>query len=163
MKQWWLILKTKLYIDILTVGKIKNKNIQLAIDDYCKMLLKYAKVNIIELKEEKNDNINIIKKKETENIIKRLNNDNYKILLNIEGKMLSSEEFSKKIEKEAVKYGKITLIIGGSNGVDDEIKKYIDYELSFSKMTFPHQLFRLVVLEQIYRALSIINNAPYHK
>ena len=158
-----MILKTKLYIDILTVGKIKNKNIQLAIDDYCKMLLKYAKVNIIELKEEKNDNINIIKKKETENIIKRLNNDNYKILLNIEGKMLSSEEFSKKIEKEAVKYGKITLIIGGSNGVDDEIKKYIDYELSFSKMTFPHQLFRLVVLEQIYRALSIINNAPYHK
>ena len=77
--------------------------------------------------------------------------------------MLSSEEFSKKIENEALKYGKITLVIGGSHGVSDEIKQYIDYELSFSKMTFPHQLFRLIVLEQVYRALSIINNAPYHK
>jgi 23S rRNA (pseudouridine1915-N3)-methyltransferase len=108
--------------------------------------------------------VNIIKDKEGEKLLKYIKDDMYLITLEIDGKNLSSEELSRKIESIGVSgKGHIAFVIGGSLGISDDIKKRSDFKLSFSKMTFPHQLMRVILLEQIYRAYRILNNEPYHK
>lgn len=149
-------------IKLIVVGKIKEKYLLDALKEYEKRLHKYTKLKIIELPDESYD----VKKtliKEKENIIKNINNKDYVITLEIEGKSLDSIEFSKKIVDLQNYNNDVCFIIGGSYGLHDEIKKRSNLSLSFSKMTFPHQLFRVILLEQIYRAYKIMNNETYHK
>ena len=143
-------------IKIICVGKVKEAFYRDAIDEYMKRMGKYHKVEIIEV----NDS-NI--KDEKELILKRIDKKDYIITLEIEGKENTSIEFSKLIDRILIERSNITFIIGGSDGLDDEIKALSNYKLSFSKMTFPHQLFRVILLEQIYRAFKIMNNESYHK
>lgn len=157
-------------ITIVTVGKIKEKYLRDAVDEYSKRLSKYCKLEIIQVADEKTpENAsetveNQIRQKEGERILKYLKEDAYVITLEIGGKMLDSVEFSKKIENLGIQ-GKshIIFIIGGSIGLGQEVLKRSDYGLSFSKMTFPHQLMRVILLEQIYRSFRIRNHEPYHK
>ncbi|MCI6349862.1 MAG: 23S rRNA (pseudouridine(1915)-N(3))-methyltransferase RlmH [Tenericutes bacterium] len=144
-------------IKIICIGKIKEKYLTDGINDYLKRLTKYHKVELIELKD---SDI----KKEKEEILKVLNKDSYIISLAIEGKEYKTTELSEKIDN-LLTNGKsnITFIIGGSNGIDEEIKNISNELLSFSKLTFPHGLFRLILLEQIYRIFKIQNNETYHK
>lgn len=144
-------------IKIICIGKIKEKYLTDGINDYLKRLTKYHKVELIELKD---SDI----KKEKEEILKVLNKDSYIISLAIEGKEYKTIELSEKIDN-LLTNGKsnITFIIGGSNGIDEEIKNISNELLSFSKLTFPHGLFRLILLEQIYRIFKIQNNETYHK
>lgn len=157
-------------IDIICVGKIKEKFYTDAIDEYSKRLSRYVNLNIYEVKDEKTlDNasdkeVSIILSKEAERISKYINDDAVKVPLCIEGAQMTSEGFSEfftKQENSSVSH--LQFIIGGSLGMSDEIKKLGSTKLSFSKMTFPHQLMRVVLLEQIYRAYRIKNNEPYHK
>ena len=149
-------------IKIICVGKIKEKYFTDAINEYQKRLSKYTKLEIIEVQDYDGD-ISTILKKESEQILKHLNDKSYIITLEIEGNNLDSVEFSKKIDNVLINNADITFIIGGSYGLADEIKNKSNYKLSFSKMTFPHQLFRVMLLEQIYRSYRIINNESYHK
>lgn len=149
-------------IKIICVGKIKEKYFTDAINEYQKRLSKYTKLEIIEVQDYDGD-ISTILKKESEQILKHLNDKSYIITLEIEGNNLDSVEFSKKIDNVLINNADITFIIGGSYGLSDEIKNKSNYKLSFSKMTFPHQLFRVMLLEQIYRSYRIINNESYHK
>ena len=157
-------------ITLLTVGKIKEKYFTMAIDEYSKRLSRYCKLEIIEVPDEKTPDgasdteEDIIRDKEGKKLLKSLKEDSYVITLEIEGKMLDSVELSEKINQIGVS-GKshITFVIGGSLGLSDEVKSKADYKLSFSKMTFPHQLMRVVLLEQIYRSYRILGNEPYHK
>ena len=144
-------------IKIICIGKIKEKYLTDGINDYLKRLTKYHKVELIELKD---SDI----KKEKEEILKVLNKDSYIISLAIEGKEYKTTELSEKIDN-LLTNGKsnITFIIGGSNGIDEEIKNISNELLSFSKLTFPHGLFRLILLEQIYRIFKIQSNETYHK
>ena len=144
-------------IKILCIGKIKEKFFKEAIDEYTKRLSKYTKLEIIEV----SDNESIEKEKEL--LLKHINEKDYIVTLEIEGKQLTSPELSKKIEDILMINSNITFIIGSSNGLHDDIKALSNYKLSFSKMTFPHQLFRIILLEQIYRAFKISNNESYHK
>ena len=150
-------------IKIICVGKIKEKFFRDAIEEYQKRLTKYTKINIIEVDDININNEELIKQKEKELILKHIEKKEYVITLEIEGKQLSSTELSKKIEEIEQINSNITFIIGGSYGLDDEIKNLSNYKLSFSKLTFPHQLFRVILLEQIYRAYKIKNNESYHK
>ena len=134
-----------------------------AILEYTKRISKYTKLEIIELPDYDYDNKQIVLEKEKENIIKHINSRDYVITMQIEGKNISSEDFADKIDKVFVTNPNIVFIIGGSYGLHDDIKKISNFSLSFSKMTFPHQLFRVLLLEQIYRAYKIINNESYHK
>jgi len=143
-------------IKIVCVGKIKEKFYRDAIEEYMKRLSKYHKINIIEVMD---SNI----KMEATEILKKIDTKDYIITMEIEGKELSSTELSSLIDKTFITNPNITFIIGGSNGLDDEIKKLSNYKLSFSKLTFPHQLFRVILLEQIYRSFKILNNETYHK
>ena len=149
-------------IKIITVGKIKEKYLTDAINEYLKRLNKYTKINLIEVPDE---NFDITKTLETEkkSILKYVSEKDYIITMEIEGKELSSIEFARKIDEIQINNSNICFIIGGSYGLSDEIKKMSNFKLSFSKMTFPHQLFRLILLEQIYRAYKINNNESYHK
>lgn len=149
-------------ITLITVGKIKERYIKEGIDDYLKRLSKYTKIELIELEDESFDKTKTLKK-EAEKIMKKINPKSYIITLEIDGKEISSPELSELIEKTNITHSHITFIIGGSYGLDDEIKKLSNYKLSFSKMTFPHQLFRLLFLEQLYRSFKIMNNEEYHK
>lgn len=157
-------------ITIITVGKLKEKYLKQGIDEYLKRLTAYAKVDIIELPDEKapetlsDVEMLQIKDKEGERILSKINPDAHVIALAIEGKMKTSEELADTIDKLGT-YGKskITFIIGGSLGLSQEVMKRADEALSFSKMTFPHQLMRLILVEQIYRAYRIIRGEPYHK
>lgn len=149
-------------ITLITIGKIKEKYITEGIEDYLKRLSKYTKIELIELEDESFDKTKTLKK-EAEKILKRLNKKSYIITLEIEGKELSSIELSNLIDNTINNYTDITFIIGGSYGLDDSIKELSNYKLSFSKMTFPHQLFRLLFLEQLYRSFKILNNEQYHK
>lgn len=144
-------------IKILCVGKIKEKFFKDAIDEYKKRLSKYTKLEIIEVSD--SDSI----EKEKELLLKYINEKDYIITLEIEGKELTSPELSKKIEDILMINSNITFIIGSSNGLHSDIKALSNFKLSFSKMTFPHQLFRVILLEQIYRAFKISNNESYHK
>ena len=149
-------------ITIITVGKIKEKYIREGIDEYLKRLTKYAKIELIELDDECFDKEKTLKK-ESEKIEKKLNKKSFIITLEIEGKQLNSLEFANLIDKTTVNNSDITFIIGGSYGLSSDIKKLSNYRLSFSNMTFPHQLFRLIFIEQLYRSYKILNNETYHK
>lgn len=157
-------------ITLITVGKIKEKYLKDAISEYSKRLSRYCKLEIIEVADEKTPEQsseaadNVIRDKEGERILKHIRDDMYVITLEIAGKMLTSEELAKKVEMLGVQgVSSIALIIGGSIGLGKEVLKRSDYALSFSKMTFPHQLMRVILLEQVYRAYRIINGEPYHK
>ena len=150
-------------IKLITVGKIKEKYLKDAILEYTKRISKYTKLEIIELQDYDYDNKQIVLEKEKENIIKHINPRDNVNTKQIEGKNISSEDFAYKIDKVFVTNPNIVFIIGGSYGLHDDIKKISNFSLSFSKMTFPHQLFRVLLLEQIYRAYKIINNESYHK
>ncbi len=150
-------------IKIITVGKLKEKYLTDAIEEYKKRLSKYTKLELIEVSDESNYEEEKIKEKEAEKIDKYLTDKDYIITLEIEGNELTSMEFANKLDNIFNINSNITFIIGGSYGISDRIKKKANYKLSFSKMTFPHQLFRVILLEQIYRAFKINNNESYHK
>ena len=150
-------------IKIICLGKIKENYLKEAINDYQKRLSKYTTVEIIEIMEESGNDAKVILKKEKDKILKHINQKDYIVTLELDKEEISSTEFSKKIEKTFISYPNITFIIGSSYGLDDEIKNLSNYKLSFSKMTFPHGLFRVILLEQIYRAFKIIYNEEYHK
>ena len=157
-------------ITIVCVGKIKEKFYRDALVEYTKRLSRYCSLSITEVADEKTKEqasdveCAIIKDREGERILKSIREDGYVIALAIDGKYLDSVELSKKIENLALT-GKSNLyfVIGGSLGLSDEVMKRADYKLSFSRMTFPHQLMRVILLEQIYRSYRIINHEPYHK
>lgn len=152
-------------IDLIVVGKLKEKSMRSMCDEYTKRLSSYCKLNIIELKDESNslDSKSVLKK-EAEQINKVLDENSYIIVMDIDGNHITSEQFSKKInEITTYENSKITFIIGGSLGISESIKAKAKYKLSFSKLTFPHQLFRVMLLEQIYRQFKIAKNEPYHK
>lgn len=148
-------------IKIICVGKIKEKYLSMAIDEYLKRLSKYSKIDIVEISDEP------VKEKalviEGEKILNKINDKDYVITLDILGKSVSSLEFSSFLENQFVHNSNIVFVIGGSYGLADFVKKRSNYSLSFSKMTFPHQLFRVMLLEQIYRSFKIANNESYHK
>lgn len=150
-------------IKIIAVGSIKEKFIRDAIAEYSKRLSKYTKLEIIEVKDYDLGVPSLNMDREKEEIKKHLTSKDYIVTLEIEGEELSSIDFSKKIDKILINNPNIVFIIGGSDGIDSEIKNMSNYKLSFSKMTFPHQLFRVLLLEQIYRAYKINNNESYHK
>jgi len=153
-------------INIVCVGKIKDRYIKEGIAEFSKRLSKYVKLDIVELAEEDdNKGLENAINSETERIINAISKRNYSynILLDLNGKMLSSEEMAEKIEKISMTNSEINFIIGGSNGVNDDLRKIVDFQLCFSAMTFPHQLMRLILTEQIYRWISINNNIKYHK
>lgn len=159
-----------MHITIICVGKIKEKYLTMAIDEYTKRLSRYCKLEIIEVTDEKTEENasealnDIVKRKEGERILKQLKEDSYVITLEIAGKMLDSPELASHIRSLGVSgRGHITFIIGGSLGLSEAVSKRADYKLSFSKMTFPHQLMRVILLEQIYRSFRINSNEPYHK
>lgn len=143
-------------IKIICVGKIKEKFYRDAIAEYLKRLSKYHKIVIEELPDSN-------KQKEEKLLLKKINQKDYNIILDIDGKMLNSIELSNHIDKTFQINSNITFIIGGSDGLTENVKKTANLKLSFSKMNFPHQLFRVILLEQIYRSFKIINNETYHK
>ena len=157
-------------IEVICVGKLKEKYLVQAIDEYSKRLGRYCKLNIIELQDEKTpDNASIkeelqIKEKEGEKILAKINDNAYVIALDLHGKMISSEELADFIAECGVKGNShLVFVIGGSLGLSQQVLARANYKLCFSKMTFPHQLFRVMLLEQIYRGFRINNNEPYHK
>lgn len=143
-------------INIICVGKLKEEYLSLMINDYCKRINKYHKINIIELKD---SDI----KSEGDLILKNIKNNEYVVTMEIDGNNLSSVELAKRIDNWLMNYANISFIIGGSNGIDDRVKELANYRLSFGKNTYPHGLFRAILLEQIYRSFKIINNETYHK
>lgn len=150
-------------IKIICVGKLKEKYLMDAVNEYLKRISKYTKVEVVEVTDSKSDDKNIALKYEKNLILKNINDRDYVITLEIEGNNLSSVEFANKIDKLFINYSDIVFIIGGSYGLDEEIKSRSNYKLSFSQLTFPHQLFRIMLLEQIYRCYKINNNEKYHK
>jgi 23S rRNA (pseudouridine1915-N3)-methyltransferase len=152
-------------INVISVGNVKEKYLQELIADYKKRISKYAKIELIELKDESNKiNENIVKETEGERILSSIKEGFYVILLDLRGQMLDSISLSKKLDEISTYHSsKIAFIIGGSFGVSEDVKKRANYMLSFSKMTFPHQLAKGMLLEQIYRSFKILNNETYHK
>ncbi|MEK5040652.1 23S rRNA (pseudouridine(1915)-N(3))-methyltransferase RlmH [Sporosarcina sp. FSL K6-3457] len=157
-------------ITIVTVGKLKEKYLKMGIEEFSKRLGAYAKIDLVEVADEKapeslsDGDMEIVKKKEADRILAKVGADAYVIGLAIEGKMKTSEELSAGIES-LMTYGrsKVVFIIGGSLGLHDSVLKRADELLSFSKMTFPHQMMKLILLEQVYRAFRIMKGEPYHK
>lgn len=157
-------------IKIICVGKLKEKYLKMAQDEYLKRLGPYAKVEVIEIKDEdikenfSESEVELAKEKEGERILSKIKDRDLVFTMEIEGKQRSSEEFAKEIEDLMI-YGNsdIAFVIGGSCGISKEVMKRSDRKISFSKMTFPHQIIRINLLEQIYRAFKIIKNEPYHK
>lgn len=151
-------------INLIVVGKIKEKYLQDGIDEYLKRIKPFCNLKLIEVKESNFFETDKNLSSEASLILNYIKKDDYVVTLEIEGKMLTSVELAQKIESHYSYFPKtLTFIIGSSDGLSDEVKKRSDYKLSFSKMTFPHQLMRMIFLEQIYRALTIINNRKYHK
>src|SRR5699024_9100319 len=157
-------------ITIVAVGKLKEKYLQQGIQEYMKRLSTYAKVQIVEVPDEKapetlsDKDAERVKAREGERILAKISPEAYVITLEINGKMLTSEQLAEKIDELAL-YGKskFVFVIGGSLGLGEAVMKRSNFALSFSKMTFPHQLMRLVLLEQVYRAWRINRGEPYHK
>lgn len=143
-------------IKIICVGKIKEEYLSLLINDYYKRVNKYHKVEIVELKD---SNI----KDEGDLILKNIKPTDFVVTMEIDGNNLSSTELSSKIDEWLMKNSNIIFVIGGSNGIDDKIKELSKYRLSFGRNTFPHGLFRGILLEQLYRSFKILNNETYHK
>lgn len=150
-------------IKIVCVGKVKESFFKEAINEYQKRISKYTKLEIIEVNDIDNPNEQIILEKEKNLIMKNINYKDYLITLEIDGKQLSSTEFANKIDNIFNTNSNITFIIGGSYGLHEEIKKIANFHLSFSRLTFPHQMFRVILLEQIYRTFKINNHESYHK
>lgn len=157
-------------ITLVTVGKIKEKFYTDAIEEYKKRLSRYCRLEILQVQDEKTPDRaseaqeRQIKEREGERILAQLRDDAYVIALAIEGEMLSSEKLAEKLERLGVGgESQIAFVIGGSLGLSEAVMRRADYALSFSRMTFPHQLMRVVLLEQIYRSYRIINGEPYHK
>lgn len=150
-------------IKIICIGKLKEKYLKEAEQEYLKRINKYIKIEIIELEDEKDDNIQNALSKEKDKILKHIKPKDNIVLLDINGKELNSIELSNYIDKEITYNNNIVFLIGSSNGLSKEIKKLTSKKLSFSKLTFPHQLFRILLLEQIYRSYKILNNESYHK
>lgn len=144
-------------IKIICMGKIKEDYLNKLIDDYKKRISRYHKIEIIEL----NDSNDL--QKESVDILKHINSQDYCIALDIDGENLDSVSLAKKIDSTFLNYGTITFIIGSSYGLHEDVKRRANYRLSFSKLTFPHGLFRGILLEQIYRSFKILNNETYHK
>ncbi|MFC7061076.1 23S rRNA (pseudouridine(1915)-N(3))-methyltransferase RlmH [Halobacillus seohaensis] len=157
-------------ITIISVGKLKEKYLKQGIDEYIKRLTPYAKVDIVEVPDEKapenlsEAQMTEVKQKEGERILAKIQQDAHVITLEIEGKQLTSDKLAKQLDDLAT-YGKskVAFVIGGSLGLSDEVLARSNYGLSFSKMTFPHQLMRLMLVEQVYRAFKIMRGEPYHK
>ena len=158
-----------LNINIVCIGKIKENYLKDAINEYSKRLSKYCKLSITELPDEKipekiNENIaNEIKTKECNNILNHIKKDSYIICLDLTGKEFSSEDFSKKIENISMENSNITFIIGGSLGLTNLLLQKANLKICFSKMTFPHQLIRVFLLEQLFRAFKISHGETYHR
>ena len=152
-------------INVISVGNVKEKYLQELIADYKKRISKYALISLTELKDESNKiNENTVKEIEGERILASIKDGFYVVLLDLKGVMLDSVEFSKKIDEISTYYSsKIAFVIGGSFGVSEDVKKRADLKISFSKMTFPHQFARGILLEQIYRSFKILSNETYHK
>ena len=157
-------------IDILCVGKIREKYLKDAVAEYVKRLSRYCKLTITETADEKtiDDQPEAlderVRKLEGERLLKLIRDDAFVITLEIEGKMLDSVALADSIREAGIRgISRIQFVIGGSLGLSDEVLRRSDMHLSFSKMTFPHQLMRVILLEQIYRSYRIINNEPYHK
>ena len=157
-------------ITIISVGKLKEKYLKEGIDEYSKRLSRYCQLQLIEVPDEKcpeslsDADREIIKNKEGERILSKIKEGSFIISLEIEGKELTSEMLASKIEKTTTTgFSHITFLIGGSLGLSEQLKKKSSFSLSFSKMTFPHQLMKLILLEQIYRSFRITRNEPYHK
>lgn len=157
-------------ISIVTIGKLKEKYLTQGINEYIKRLSAYAKIDIIELPDEKapenlsDQEIEQVKQKEGDRILSKIPADTHVIALVIDGKMKSSEQLAADLDSLATYgKGKIAFIIGGSLGLSDKVIKRANEKLSFSKMTFPHQLMRLILVEQVYRAFRIMRGEPYHK
>ena len=158
-----------LNVNIICVGYLKEKFFADAVNEYKKRLSRYCKFSIVELNEEKTMDqqtqaqIDKTLSKEGERILSKINKSDFVIAMCIEGKMLSSEDLSQKLSDISMSSGTVDFIIGGSWGLSEDVKSRADFKLSVSKMTFPHQLFRVMLCEQIYRAFSISANAKYHK
>lgn len=151
-------------INILSVGNLKETYLKNGINEYDKRLKSYAKINFVEVVESNKGNIDEQKKEEGERLLKRLKEDSFLIALAIQGKSITSEGLALLIkEVTTYKSSSITFIIGGSNGLDQAVLDKADYLLSFSSFTFPHQLMRLILIEQIYRSMKINKNEQYHK
>lgn len=152
-------------LTVISVGNIKEKYMNDLIDDYRKRITKYAKIDLVSLKDESNEiNENKVKEIEGKRILEAIKNNNYVVLLDLKGEMLDSVSFSKKIDEiSTYESSKITFIIGGSFGVSNDVFNRADYKISFSKMTFPHQFMKGILLEQIYRSFKILKNEKYHK
>jgi len=150
-------------IKIICIGKLKEKFYQEAVQEYCKRLSKYTKLEIIEIPDFKSDSPIIEREKEKEKIWTKIEEKDYVITLDIEGKQLDSIEFADQLESLMIKNPRIVFVIGGSSGLHEDIKKRSNFSLSFSRLTFPHQLFRVILLEQIYRGFKIIHKETYHK
>ena len=156
-------------IKLLCVGKVKEKYFTDAINEYVKRLSKFTTVEIVEVPDEMTkdkaseaENLTILKK-EGDRLLSKIKDSDYVVTLEIEGRKLSSIELADKISDICLKASTICLVIGGSLGLDTRVKQRSDFHLSFSDLTFPHQLMRVIVLEQLYRAFKINNNEPYHK
>jgi 23S rRNA (pseudouridine1915-N3)-methyltransferase len=157
-------------ISVISVGKLKEKYLKQGIDEYKKRLGAYCTLNLIEVPDEKapeklsDAEMEDIKNKEGECILQKINQDTYVITLEIKGKQLTSEQLAKEMDQLAIHgKSKAAFVIGGSLGLSQDVMKRSNFALSFSKMTLPHQLIRLVLLEQVYRAFRINRNEPYHK
>ena len=158
-------MKSKLNIDLIVVGSLKEKSLKSLSDEYAKRISAYSKLEIKELKDENNNlGKDMVLEKEKEKILKVIDKNSYIIIMDIDGKQCDSEQFAEKFINIATFHNsKVTFVIGGSHGLHSEIKNMANEKISFSKMTFPHQLFRIMLLEQSYRAFRINNNSPYHK
>lgn len=150
-------------IKIICVGKIKEKYIKDAITDYSSRIKKYTNLEIKEVMDEKIDDAKVTKKKEADRILNQIKDKDYVILLDVCAKEYTSLEFAKVMNDTFITNSNVTFVIGGSLGFDDSVLKRANKRISFSKMTFPHQLFRVLLLEQIYRTYKINNNENYHK
>lgn len=157
-------------INVIAVGKVKEKYIEEGIKEFSKRLSRYCNLRIIQVDDEKAPEnlsykeMDAVKEKEGLKILSKIPQNSFVISLEIQGKIISSEELSKKMEDIMISgINDITFIIGGSLGLSKEVSSRSDYKLSFSKMTFPHQLMRLILLEQVYRGWRIMKNEPYHK
>lgn len=150
-------------ITVICVGKIKEKYLVDAIKEYSKRISKYSKLNIIEINDIDKGSVTEIIDREGNDILKHIKDRDYVITMEIEGNRLSSLNLAKKIDNVFNNYSNIVFVIGGSYGLSDSVKNRSNFRLSFSDLTFPHQLFRVILLEQIYRGFKIIANESYHK
>lgn len=150
-------------IKIICVGKIKESFYREAVQEYVKRLSKYTRIEIQEVADDGSLEPQTQIQRESERVMKQIQTKDYVILMDIGGRELSSSFFAKELDQTFLINSNITFVIGGSYGLNDAVKKRANTSISFSKMTFPHQLFRVILLEQIYRAYKIINHETYHK